>query len=223
MLVARWCRDGEALLYYRKLEAQMQEDAQRVRDADAETEELDAGYAAWLIVEGTSVSYPVAAARNASEVDYYLSHLIDGTYSPTGSLVIDERSSADAAHIMIYGHCAGRTDQMFGSLREAYLPEVFDTLEPARWRTRKGEEVFHPLCAFTTNASDGTFQRFGDLSTDEVATLAYEMASRAQAREAGWRDHVKRAERLLTLVTCTTARAGETERTVVVFRAEGAT
>ena len=219
MLVARWCRDGEARRFYQTIETQVQNDAPSSRSGGVEDGGLAARYAAWLIVEGTSVSYPVVAARDAAEVDYYLSHLIDGTYSPTGSLVIDERSSANAAHIMVYGHCVGRTDQMFGSLREAHLPEVFDTLGPACWRTRKGEEVFHPLCAFTVNASDGTFQRFGDLSADEVATLAYEMASRAQAREARWRDHVKRAERLLTLVTCTTARTGETERTVVVFRA----
>ena len=173
--------------------------------------------AAWLEVEGTPISYPVAAAETAQEVSYYLGHRIDGTPSSAGSLVMDERSNAEGEHVMVYGHRMGWTGSMFGSLWQRYEPRLFAELGCARWHTPGGVATFSPLCALVISADDEGVQRFSFPDSDDVGSFALQLAERAEARRSDWRVAAARARRVLTLVTCTQPWEGTLERTLVVF------
>ena len=68
---------------------------------------------AWLYGPDTVIDYPVV---RASEYDYYLHHLPDGTYNANGTLFIDYNwNSFDDRYTIVYGHNM-KSGRMFGSL-----------------------------------------------------------------------------------------------------------
>ena len=69
---------------------------------------------AWLYCPDTVIDYPV---MRATEYDYYLRHLPDGTYNINGTLFIDYHNAADFSDSLtiIYGHHMD-SGRMFGSL-----------------------------------------------------------------------------------------------------------
>ena len=58
---------------------------------------------AWVYCPDTVINYPIV---KGSDNDYYLDHLIDGSYNPTGTLFADFNHAADFSDLntMIYGH-----------------------------------------------------------------------------------------------------------------------
>jgi sortase B len=71
--------------------------------------------AAWLYSPGTVIDYPV---MRATDYNYYLRHLPDGTYNVNGTLFIDYNNAPDFTDklTVIYGHHM-RSGAMFGSLK----------------------------------------------------------------------------------------------------------
>ena len=71
---------------------------------------------AWLYCPGTMIDYPVI---RATDYDYYLHHLPDGTPNSNGSLFIDYNNAPDFSDelTVIYGHNM-KYGGMFGSLTE---------------------------------------------------------------------------------------------------------
>lgn len=70
--------------------------------------------AAWLYSPGTAIDNPVV---NAKDYDWYLRHLLDGTYNVNGTLFLDYNCEPDFAGRLsiIYGHNM-QSGKMFGSL-----------------------------------------------------------------------------------------------------------
>ena len=79
---------------------------------------------AWLYSPDTVIDYPV---MRATDYDYYLRHLPDGTYNTNGTLFIDYNWTGFSDELMVvYGHNM-RSGKMFGSLEyykgQAYFEE----------------------------------------------------------------------------------------------------
>ncbi|MFV0414090.1 MAG: class B sortase, partial [Oscillospiraceae bacterium] len=71
---------------------------------------------AWLYSPGTAIDYPV---MQASDYNWYLRHLPDGTYNANGALFLDYNNPSNFSGRLniIYGHNMN-SGKMFGSLTE---------------------------------------------------------------------------------------------------------
>ena len=80
--------------------------------------------AAWLYCPDTVMDYPVMAA---SDYDWYLRHLPDGTQNANGTLFLDYNNPSDFSGRLniIYGHHM-KSGRMFGSLAEYKRQAYFD-------------------------------------------------------------------------------------------------
>ena len=78
-------------------------------------ETINKNATAWLYCPDTMIDYPV---MEASDYNYYLYHLPDGTQNANGSLFIDYNCAADFSDplTIIYGHHM-KSGSMFGSLK----------------------------------------------------------------------------------------------------------
>jgi sortase B len=87
--------------------------------------EVNTDTVAWLFSPDTMIDYPV---MKASEYDYYLHHLPDGSYNVNGTLFIDYNNAPDFSDklTIVYGHHM-QSGAMFGSLvgykNQAYFEE----------------------------------------------------------------------------------------------------
>ena len=85
----------------------------------------DPDVAAWLCGPDTVIDYPVMAA---TDYDYYLHHLPDGSWNANGTLFVDYNNAPDFSDelTVIYGHHM-KSGKMFGSLNgyknQAYYEE----------------------------------------------------------------------------------------------------
>jgi len=82
------------------------------------------GITAWILLEGTSLDYPVMQTTNNS---FFLGHLADGTKHRSGAIFLDYRNSADFSdrNSLIYGH-ESRTGEMFGILKNYRRQSYYD-------------------------------------------------------------------------------------------------
>lgn len=107
--------------------------------------------AAWLMIEGSEVDYPVL--YTPEEPEHYLRRAFDGSYALSGSLFIGANSSPDGSNIIIYGHNMN-DDSMFGSL-DSYASEDY---------AREHQEIIYDLIQ-----TDGSYKRL----TFEVMAAFY--------------------------------------------------
>ena len=78
----------------------------------------------WLTLDDTPIDYPLLQGKNN---DIYINTAPDGTFSLTGSIFLDYRSSPDFSDFnsIIYGHHV-ENDAMFGGLDRFAEKEYFD-------------------------------------------------------------------------------------------------
>ncbi len=66
---------------------------------------VNSDIAAWIISEGTLISYPIAASDSEEDYDYYISHLFNGIKNKLGTLFTDARNVPfKENNTIIYGH-----------------------------------------------------------------------------------------------------------------------
>ena len=80
---------------------------------------------AWITVPGTDIDYPIL--QSASDNSYYLTHTIDGTESPEGSIFTENYNSKDFEdpNTVIYGHNM-KNGSMFQNLHNYQDRDFFD-------------------------------------------------------------------------------------------------
>lgn len=80
---------------------------------------------AWITVPGTNIDYPIL--QSATDNSYYLSHTIDGTESPEGSIFTENYNSKDFEdpNTVIYGHNM-KNGSMFQNLHNYQDRDFFD-------------------------------------------------------------------------------------------------
>lgn len=107
--------------------------------------------AAWLMIEGSEVDYPVL--YTPEEPEHYLRRAFDGSYALSGSLFIGADSAPDGSNIIIYGHNM-KDGSMFGNL-DSYADEDY---------AREHQEIIYDLIQ-----TDGSYKRL----TFEVMAAFY--------------------------------------------------
>ena len=164
--------------------------------------------AAWLIIEGTEVDYPVLYTPDDPE--YYLRKAFDGSYALSGSLFIGANCLPDGTNTIIYGHKM-KDGTMFGSLDsyadEEYArahPEItYDRIQPDGSYERLTFEVMAVFYSRVYNVDEeGVFRYYDgtDLSAPEDFQHYVEAAISASLFDLGVT--AEYGDRLLTLSTC---------------------
>ncbi len=183
---------------------------------------------AWLNVEGTAISQPVAHPER-EEGSFYLDHDVFGRPSAAGAVYLDALCSPSDPLLVVYGHRMGNSTEMFSELGEYHEQERFDALGTASWSTPEGTDTFEPVCALVVdeqwngldagaaasrrpNAKDG----LPPLNAWLTALLGRANASSGKSDAL-----CASAQRALVLVTCSSPIAGGPERTVTVFASTG--
>ena len=163
---------------------------------------------AWINVDGTHISYPVAQPTSTMADDYYLHHAIDGTPHSLGCPYIDRRSSKDGQHVVVYAHHLASSPVLFGELANRYQQE-----DGKVDRTT----IFQPLCALRVPASYEAIQRFSFTSIEDMKAWLTELAREASACTENWQTAISGARRVLSLITCTEGNGHSMWRTIVIF------
>lgn len=177
---------------------------------------------AWIDVDGTHISYPVAQPTSTMADDYYLHHAIDGTPHSLGCPYIDRRSSKDGQHVVVYAHHLASSPVLFGELANRYQQGAFDKLGNATWRSVENGKIarttiFQPLCALRVPASYEAIQQFSFTSIEDMKAWLTELAHEASACTENWQTAISGARRVLSLITCTEGNGHSMRRTIVIF------
>lgn len=180
--------------------------------------------AAWLIIEGTNVDYPVLYTPDNPE--YYLRKAFDGSYALSGSLFIGADCFPDGTNIIIYGHNMN-DGSMFGNLDsyadEDYAKEnqeiIYDLIQPDGSYERLTFEVMAAFYSRIYSVDEENVFRYyyaTDLSAPEDFQSYVEQTMAASLYDLGVT--AEYGDRLLTLSTC--SYHTEDGRFVVVAREE---
>lgn len=178
--------------------------------------EVPPGATAWVEVSGTGINLPVAdGSRGAS---WYLTHDLWGNKSALGCPFIDSRcSSPYGPHVIVYGHHLAFTNYMFSPLHRCYQQRQFSRLGSCLWTTVKGSCILEPLCALSVDSSWPDILRFSFSSDEEFHAWLDAIIEASTARAPNARELSSGASRVITLVTCSSNRAGQPWRTLVLF------
>lgn len=86
--------------------------------------EVNQDVAGWLFFPNTVINYPVV---QGTDNQYYLKHLVDGTYNANGCLFVDYKNQQDFEddNILIYGHHMN-SGKMFASLVKYQTQSYYD-------------------------------------------------------------------------------------------------
>lgn len=164
--------------------------------------------AAWLMIEGTKVDYPVLYTPDDPE--YYLRKAFDGSYALSGSLFIGANCFPDGTNIIIYGHKM-KDGTMFGSL-DSYADEdyarvhpiiTYDLIRPDGSYERLTFEVMAAFYSRVYNVNETDVFRYyygTDLSDPKDFQNYVEEAMLASLYDLGV--EAEYGDRLLTLSTC---------------------
>lgn len=172
--------------------------------------------AAWVVIDGTSISLPVVEAR-PDDRDHYLTHDFWNRPALEGTPFLDHRCTASDRHRLVYGHHL-TTGGQFSELQKAFEQETFDQLGLCHWYTStNGEKVMHPLFALCVDMHYGQIQRFDFRETEELHRWLSELEPLASAQSTDASALVHEAISVVTLVTCSSDLAHQPWRTLVVF------
>lgn len=158
--------------------------------------EINPDVAAWLICEGTELSYPVVRGEDN---EYYLTHLFNGTPGASGCLFLDSRTEGGLSerHSIIYGHHM-KDGSMFAALDGYKEQEFYEEHPTLLLLTPEGDfeaEVFSAGVAPTS--SDAWRLDFPD-EADFASWLSAVVESSAITTALT----PSPADRILTLSTC---------------------
>ncbi|AEB07884.1 hypothetical protein Corgl_1789 [Coriobacterium glomerans PW2] len=171
-----------------------------------------------ILVRGTEIDYSIAQDRSDLADGFFLSHDPSGAPRRSGCPFIDRRSSLDARHILIYGHNLGAGSGMFSELEDAWHQRILEAIGDAVLYLPDGTTTeFSPICAERVNERYADVQRFGFSDEADLREWVCSIARESQAAIADWHKTAGNARRVLTLVTCSSARPSERLRTLIVF------
>ena len=95
-------------------DTQEADDPERIEVDFDELRKLNSDVVGWIYCANTKLNYPVAQASNN---DYYLHRLLDGSWNANGTIFMDYRNGSDLSdkNTLIYGHHM-MSGAMFGQL-----------------------------------------------------------------------------------------------------------
>lgn len=158
---------------------------------------INADIAAWIISEGTLISYPIAASDTEEDYDYYTSHLFDGRKNKLGTLFTDARSVPfEENNTIVYGHNM-LNGTMFSSLLNYRKQNYYDSHPEMRLYTPGGSYRILLFSGYmTTDKSDAYVL---NLTGDAFAEYIKKAAANSDFK-AGFTPSA--SDKLITLSTC---------------------
>lgn len=154
----------------------------------------------WLKAPDLGIDYPV---MQASDNDYYLNHLPDGTQNPVGSVFMDAQNSNDLTDplTILYGHHVG-DGEMFSPLIQ-YREQDFLQQHPVMYYIT-AEQVWEIqiFAAHEAGAQADYLWNYSGLQKEEREEWFQELSARAET----WLDIPTSDDKLMVLVTCASLR-----------------
>jgi len=160
---------------------------------------INSDIAAWLILEGTLINYPIV--QGADNV-FYLSHMFDGAQNSVGTLFIDRFNTPGFAdqNTIIYGHNM-RDGSMFATLLSYQSQTFFEEHPQMLLLTPDGNYLIELFAGYTVDVAADSW-RFSFVDDADFE------------RWISWTKHrsdftsdveIQPSDRLVTLSTCSYA------------------
>ncbi len=149
----------------------------------------------WIFIEGTQINYPVVQAKDNN---YYLRHLFDGRYNPSGAIFLDAANSRDFSdpHSIIYGHHMN-DKSMFYTLDGYKEQEFYDQYNLALLVTPTHKYKIRLFSAYIASVDGNSWQLdFEDQSFSDWLEEIDEASDIKSEYAPG------EGDRILTLSTC---------------------
>jgi sortase B len=158
--------------------------------------EINPNIIGWIILEGTPINYPVV---QGSDNDFYLTHLFDGTFNPSGAIFMDYLNNPNMTdpHTLIYGHHM-QNGSMFAAI-ELYVSQAFYEEHPfIFYITPERDYVIKPFTGYTTDVWSPSWQ----LEFDNDAQKESWIAGRRARSDFASNTTALTSHRFVTLTTC---------------------
>ena len=156
-----------------------------------ELHKMNSDIVGWLYCANTKINYPVV---QASDNEYYLHRLLDGSWNANGTIFMDYRNSTDLSdrNTIIYGHNM-KSGAMFGQLGNYKSQGYYDE---------------HPYLYYITESETYRIDLLAGCivdSTDSIYSLDpnEENIERCMARSTFAADKEYQGGRIVILSTCT--------------------
>lgn len=157
--------------------------------------EINTDVIAWLYSEGTEISYPVV---QATDNEYYLRRLLDGSYNRSGTIFADYRNSGDFSdwHTLVYGHNM-KNSTMFGTFPNYASQEYYEAHPVLYLLTPEKNFRVELLAGYLTDPADEIYT-FADsrAQRDELVGMAVGKSDFTASVDIGTED------KLVTFSTC---------------------
>lgn len=170
----------------------------------------------WISVENTPINLPVCHRDTGGS--YYLSHDIQGNKSMIGIPYIDDRSSLNVLHTLIYGHHITGSTAAFSPLQTCYEQTSFSHLGMLNIYEKTGSVIqAQPLMSMRVDEHYQPIQNYEFLTSDELQAWLNSIKRDATAISPDLDRQIHSANHVFTLVTCSSDQAGQADRTLVLF------
>lgn len=161
----------------------------------------------WLYVEDTPINYPIV---QASDNNYYLRRLLDGSYNIAGSIFMDYKNSPDVTDLntIVYGHNL-KNGTMFSNLKDYGSQEYYENHPVMHLLTPQGSHVIQLIGGYQTNIYSNIYKT---LKTEEELFDLYDEIIKLSTFKANI--SLNQGDRLITLSTC--SEGGDESRYVLI-------
>lgn len=160
--------------------------------------------AAWLLIPGMEIDYPVMQTMRDEE--YYLRKGFDGKKDTNGCLIMDTDSSLDplGTNIIIHGHNM-KSGKMFGTLMDYKDEEFYKEHKNIKLYTEDLEHNYEVVAVFYSQVYKKTdtvfkFYKFFQADTEEEFQDFYDNIKAMSLYDTGVT--AKFGDKFLTLTTC---------------------
>lgn len=158
--------------------------------------EINPDIVGWIYGPDTGISYPVV---QGSDNEYYLHHLLDGTYNKNGTIFVDVQNSPGFAdqNTILYGHHM-KNGTMFAALEQYREQEYYEQHPVFYLLTPEGNYQLDIFSACVISANDEVYQTQFD-EEDSFRLWINRQAARSDVISTV---SVGEADRVITLSTC---------------------
>ncbi|MCH5342870.1 MAG: class B sortase [Acetatifactor sp.] len=161
--------------------------------------------AAWLVVDGTVINYPVM--QTMEDENYYLERDFEGNADKSGCLILDTDSSlygAGTTNLIIHGHNM-KAGTMFGGLSSYESEDYYQDHKQITLYTKGEERQYEVIAAFYSQvyyATDLVFKyyNFFQADTEEEFRYFYDNIKELSLYDTGVTAEL--GDKFLTLSTC---------------------
>jgi sortase B len=117
-------------------------------------QKVNVNVGAWIRAEGTTIDYPVTYAWDN---EYFLKHLLDGSYNDAGTIFVDCENSQDFVdkNTVLYGHHMLEDPLMFAEIYEYTDQAFYDSHKVIEIYTPTAKYEVYPVAGFETTGTDG--------------------------------------------------------------------